>query len=112
MKVSRMIKELQKMDPNAEVKLHTLGGESVLFVLTLLNDKSEVWLESESDVDLKSELETRFTALNEKQISDSELYTDLLEIGIGVDLVERYMGEEIANKMKEFYNANEPLKEE
>lgn len=49
MKVKTLIKKLEKMDPEAEVRLHDKTGESVLFVLCA-KKYPDVWLQTEGDV--------------------------------------------------------------
>lgn len=102
--VRKMIETLQKMDANAEVKLHERFGEPVLFVVALKNDNNTVWLETESDNDMGSELEARFeyAAKIENNVDELDFYTELIETGINVDMVRKYMGDETANHMKEF----------
>lgn len=102
MTVERMIKELKKMDPKATVKMHNRFGEPILFVLALANDENNVWVESESDMDLSNELEERFRNAVENQLDELDFYADLLEIGITVEHVCRYMGEEAAKHMEKF----------
>lgn len=102
--VKKMIELLQTMDPNAEVKLHERFGELVLFVVALANNEDTVWLETESDNDLCSELEARFeyAAEIENNVNELDFYTDLIETGINVDMIRKYMGDETANHMQEF----------
>lgn len=102
MTVERMIKELKKMDPKASVKMHDHFGEPVLFVLALANDAENVWIESESDMDLGNELEERFRNAAENQLDELDFYMDLLEIGITIEHVRCYMGEKTAKHMEEF----------
>lgn len=102
MTVERMIKELKKMNPKAEVRSGYYNGETLLFVVSRANDDSVVWLESESDIDLGSELEARFDYAAENQIDELDFYMELLDIGITVDMVRKYMGEEVAEHMKLF----------
>ena len=102
MTVERLIKELQKYNPKAEVKLHTISGESVLFVLGYIGDNKSIFLETESDTDMHSELEARFKYASEFQMDELDFYMDLLEVGIDIEMVQKYMGEEIASHMREF----------
>ena len=91
------------MPANAEVTLHNRFGEPVLFVVALASDDNKVWLETESDNDMSSELSARFENALENQIDELDFYLEKLsEIGITVDMVRKYMGDEIANHMKEF----------
>lgn len=103
MTVERMIKELQKMNPKATVKMHHFMGEAALFVLTAANNKNDVWIESASDNDMKSEIEARFQYAEENKIDELDFYKDMLEIGIDVDMVRKYMGNEKADYMQKFF---------
>lgn len=46
MKVKTLIEKLEKMDPEAEVRLHDKSGEPVLFVLCA-KKYPDVWLQTE-----------------------------------------------------------------
>lgn len=59
MKVKTLIKKLEKMDPEAEVRLHDKSGEPVLFVLCA-KKYPDVWLQTEGDVDMSDEIQARF----------------------------------------------------
>lgn len=60
MKVKTLIKKLEKMDPEAEVRLHDKAGEPVLFVLSA-KKIPDVWLQTESDVDMADEIQSVLT---------------------------------------------------
>lgn len=84
MKVTRMIEELQKCNPEAEVKLHHNLGHNALFVLqtTMLNGEKIVFIEDESDCgNLKEELEERFKYASDHQIDELDFFMDLLATG-------------------------------
>ena len=103
MKVKTMIEQLQKMNPEAEVRCGDYYGSPALFVLTRLNDdRNVVWIESEDDVDMETELEARYKIATEEQWDELDFYMDLLEIGITVDMVREYMDDEHADIMEEF----------
>lgn len=85
MKVSRMIKELQKYNPDAEVKMHHRQGNNALFVLAYVGDENTVVIKDKSDNDLSSELEERFNLASEKQLDELDFFTDLLETGFTLD---------------------------
>lgn len=100
--VKKAIEILQNMNSNAELKLHDRFGEPVLFIVALENDNNTVWLETETDNDMGSEIGARFENALEKQLDELDFYTDLLETGITVDMVRKYMDDETANHMKDF----------
>ena len=103
MKVSKMIRLLEKMNPDAEVKMHMHDGDSVLFVVARKTDSDEqVWLECEHDLDMGSELDARYKHASEVQMSELEFFTDLLELGIDTAMVRKYMGDEYASHMEVF----------
>lgn len=60
MKVKSLINYLKEMNPEAEVRLHHILGEPLLFVVNAIEDSSVVWLEAESDNDMGSEISSRF----------------------------------------------------
>ena len=103
MKVERMIEELKKYNPEAEVKLHHREGNNALFVLGYVSDENIVVIEDKSDSDLGSELHTRFTDASEQQLDELDFFMDLLETGftledIKLNLPDRY---EYAKKFME-----------
>lgn len=80
-----MIKELQKYNPNAEVKLHYKEGNNALFVVAYVGDENNVVIEDKSDNDLGSELDARFTYASENDIDELDFFRDLLETGFTLD---------------------------
>lgn len=104
MKVKTLIKKLEKMNPEAEARLNYHDGDVALFALSSPNIENVVWLEGENDIDLGNELSARYeyAADPENGIDELDFYMDLLEIGITVKMVHKYMGTEKANHMKEF----------
>lgn len=59
-------------------------------------------LNVKKDCDLGNELETRFRDAVEKGCDETDVYSDLLELGIDVETVRRYMGDECADHMKSY----------
>ncbi len=94
MKVSRMIKELQKCNPNAEIKLHHKEGNNALFVVTYVGDKNNVVIEDKSDNDLRSELDARFENAIENNIDELDFFMDLLETGFTLDDIKENLPEQ------------------
>ena len=103
MTVGTLIKHLEKFDKNEIVHLHAYDGEPVLFVVAARNT-SGVWLEAESDSDMAAEISARFEDAAENGIDESNVYGLMLEQGINVDMVRKYMGDEVANHMQEYCN--------
>lgn len=102
MKVRKMIDLLKTMNQEAEVKLHGCMGEPALFVLTMENDTSTVWIDTQSDCDLKSELRDRFKFASEEQVDELGFYTDLVDTGITVKMIADTLGNEAADHMQDF----------
>lgn len=102
MKVKHLIERLEKMNPDAVVRLGDKNGEPVLFVMALINDEENVWLESESCCDMANEIQTRFEDAIEDGTDELDVYMEMLELGIDVDMVRRYFGDESADHMEAF----------
>ena len=102
MTVERLIKELSKFPPKAVVRLNDRLGLPCLFVLAIQNDDNNVWLENEADCDLREELSARFKTAVEENLDETDFYSDLLEIGIDVDTVRRYMGDDCDNPLEAY----------
>lgn len=102
MTVGKMIEEMKKYDKDAVVKMHDTNGESTLFVVGFNNNNDNVWIESESDVDMYTEIEARFGYAFENQEDELDFYMDLLETGIDAEMIRKYLGDERANIMKKF----------
>ena len=102
MKVKRIIQELEKFDPEADVRLHEYYGDPVIFVVARANDSNIVWLETENDCDMKTALQEHFHDVASSGIDELDFYMDLLEVGVTVDCVRHYVGDESANHMLEF----------
>ena len=100
--VARLIDELSIMNPEAVVKLNSKTGEEVLFVVALKKDPSVVWLETESENDIGEEIGVRFENALENWDDELDFYMDLIETGITVDMVRKYMDDETADHMKTF----------
>lgn len=102
MKVKTAIKKMEKLNPEADLRMGNYEGNPVLFIESRLNDDGVVWLESESDIDLGNELKTRFEIASEEQMDELDFYMELVEIGITIEMIRKYMGDEVAVHMKQF----------
>lgn len=102
MKVKRLIEQLSKYNPEAVVSMHERYGRPVLFALALQNDDATVWLECEEDTDMAEEINVRFLQALESGQDELEFYAELLEIGIDVDMVRKYMDDDAADHMETF----------
>ena len=101
MKVKTLIEKLEKMDPEAEIRLHDKVGEPVLFVLSAKNIP-DVWLQSERDVDMADEIQSRFDDAIENGTDELDVYMEMLEAGIDVSMVRKYLGDNAAEHMQNF----------
>lgn len=100
MKVKKIAEVLSKMaqeNPNSDVKLHGLYGESALFICKKKGDET-IWIQSESDVNMKEEISERFKCINECD-NAIDYYADMLDLGITPTMVGKYIGKEYEMKM-------------
>lgn len=102
MKVKNLIEKLSRFNPNADVRLHGYNGLPVIFVLARAVDPMQVWLESEKDCDMGHQLKEFFNEAIENGIDELDIYSELLDLGITVDAVRRFAGDEQADQMKQF----------
>ena len=100
MRVEALIKKLQKMNPDAVVHLHHKDGDEVLFIMAQQNDNSVVWLETEYDNDMGQEIQARFDAIDHGEVDDKTMYAEMLSLGITVDMVQKYTGDNNADRME------------
>lgn len=70
--------------------------------LLCFNNKEGVWLETESDNDMTEEITARFETAIENGIDESDVYGLMLEQGIDVEIVRKYMDNEIADNMQAY----------
>lgn len=101
MRVKTLIRKLEKMDPEAEIRLHDKSGEPVLFVLSA-KKFPDVWLQTEGDVDMSDEIQARFDDAIENGTDELDVYMEMLEAGIDVPMVRKYLGDEAADHMQDF----------
>ena len=102
MKVKKLIEKLQKFNPEAEVRLNDYFGETALFVNARVDDDNVVWLDGELDIDMGEEIGARYKEAAEHWDSELDFYMDMLETGITVGMIRKYMDDEHADHMKEF----------
>lgn len=101
MKVKTLIEKLQKMNPEAEVLMHGKGGFPVLFVMAA-KGIDPIWLECESDTDMADEIQSRFDDAIENGTDELDVYMEMLEAGINIPMVRKYMGNSVADSMQKF----------
>lgn len=100
--VKELVEELKLHNPDADLKLHLLNGETALFIVCYNDDDENVWIESESDVDMSYQLESLFQDAVEEGMDELDVYMELLDTGVDVDMVRRNLGEEAADHMETF----------
>ena len=102
MKVKRLIQELSKYKSDADV-ICSGDGRPIIFVYGYKDRPDIVLLETENDCDMASQLEEHFKeAANNPNTDELDFYMDLIEVGVTVDCIRRYMGDEAAQHMSEF----------
>ena len=99
MKVKNAIKRLEKMNPEADLKLHHFLGDDVTFICSAVGKEGIVWIEGKGDNDNREELNARYFNKKQNNISDEEFYKDLLEI-YTLDDIKEYLPEEYENAVK------------
>lgn len=114
MKIGTLIKKLQEIEkemPNAVVRLNDKFGDECLFTVCLaqpvtnpdhMDIANVVWLEGEHDNDMGEEIQAWFDDAIETGKDELDLYMEMLEVGIDVEMVRRYMEDDIADHMEEF----------
>ena len=78
------------------------NGNEILFTCSLINDNHMMWLETEQDADMVAEIQSRFNDAVEHGVDETEVYENMLESGINVDMVRKYMGDETADHMQDY----------
>ena len=94
MTVERLIKQLQKCNPKAEVRLNDCRGTVALFAVSMANSMENnnnlVWIEGKDDIDLGEEISARFENASESQMDELDFFMDLLETGITLDDIKQH----------------------
>ena len=101
MRVKTLIEKLEKMDPEAVVRMHDKSGEPVMFVVSA-KKIPDVWLQTESDVDMADEIQARFDNANENGTDMLDVYAEMLDAGIDVHKVRKYLGDAAAEHMLKY----------
>ena len=100
MTVKRMIEDLKRLDPDAQVKLHHFNGNNALFVVALANEPKTVWIEGNEDVDLTGQLNSLVETEIEDDWEERDFYSELVEKGITYDDILKALGQERADVFK------------
>lgn len=102
MKVKTLIEKLEKCNQDAIVRLGGKNGAEVLFCMEEDSENSPVWLETALDNDMVNEISTRFDSALIYGIDEVDVYNDMLKLGINVDVVRKYMGDDEADHMEQY----------
>lgn len=96
MTVERLIKQLEKYNPKAEVRLNEPYGSTALFALALIGTSNNkdlanvVWIESKDDIDIKEELSARFEHACDIQMDELDFFMDLLDVGYTLEDIKNF----------------------
>ena len=99
MNVGTLKKYLSKYDDGMEVRLHDFDGLPVLFTCAF-KDADAVYLQTEADVDMADEIQSRLNLIKSGECSDLIVYAQMLEQGITANMVRKYIGEDEAHEVE------------
>lgn len=85
------ILQLGNISTDYEIKMHSLDGNPVLFVVSYLNIPNIAVIEDASDNDLSSELEARFEKAANELMDELDFFMDLLDTGFTLYDIEKYL---------------------
>lgn len=105
MKVKDLIKELSKVSPAAEVRLHDKDGTPLLWVNWMLYNKGNVvWFETAEDIDVKEEIRAMMKeAMNNGNGEEDWFYNELYRMGFTIEMMRTYVGDSEADAMELYY---------
>ena len=101
MTVKTLIEKLSHYNKDAIIRLHHREGEELLFALAFQNDDTIVVLETENDNDMREEIQVRFDAALDGR-DELDVQSEMLETGIDIKMVRKYLGDDVADHMKDF----------
>lgn len=90
MTVERLIKQLEKCNPKAEVRLNDSRGTTALFAVALAGKDDLVWIEGKADIDLGEEITARFEKAAEDQMDELDFFMDLINMGITLEDIKEH----------------------
>lgn len=99
--VKNLLEQISDVDDEERIYLNE-DGEELLYVLSITENDNIIWLETESDNDMGEELSAMFKSFAVDSIDELVAYSDMLDQGISVEMVRKYLGDEQADHMKEF----------
>lgn len=98
--VEKLMKFLKNC--NEDMVVYDKNGNEILFTCSLVNDNHMMWLETEQDANMVTEIQSRFNDAVRHGVDETEVYENMLESGINVDMVRKYMGDETADHMQNY----------
>lgn len=113
MKIETMIEQLQKIQkvcPGSDVKLHHPTGNVALFCLSVVASSDptysgSVFIEDESDIDVRNELYAQIEHAKEINMNDYVLLGKLFDIGFTMKHLEDWLDKEDYLRFKEVYES-------
>lgn len=84
MTVEKLINQLKKYNPKAEVRLNNHQGTIAFFAVAFTNSDNLVWIEGKDDIDLGEEISARFENVIETQMDELDFFMELIDIGISL----------------------------
>lgn len=93
MTVEKLIEQLKKYNPKAEVRLNDPQGTTALFAVAFTNNDNLVWIEGKDDIDLGTEISARFTNALKSQMDELDFFMDLINTGITLNDIQLYCPE-------------------
>lgn len=93
--VSKFIEKLKVLSPEAEVRFRN-NNEPALFIEGF---DDIVVIESEADVDIKAHIGVMFYDASINRENEASVYSELLELGIGVEKIRELYGDNEAEHM-------------
>lgn len=99
MLVKNLIKRLEKMNPEAQVRMYDENGYPLIFVKESVG---VVYLQSEDCCDMSDAIKELFLDAIKNGDDELDVYAEMLANGIDVDMVRKYADDQAADHMKEF----------
>lgn len=89
MTVQQLKAFLEDQNPNAQVRLHSIGGHPVMFAVRSEKNKDEIWLEDRTDFDVVNELKAQYEHAAETQRDELEFFEEMLDVGFTIEDFEK-----------------------
>lgn len=93
MTVEKLINQLKKYNPKAEVRLNDSQGTTALFAVAFANNDNLVWIEGKDDIDLGEEISARFENALETQTDEIDFFMELIDTGISLEDIKKHYPE-------------------